>query len=230
MLFRGGWPVAAGPAPDRPPSRQSGSKNRRVPDQNPRLDAPTARLDQPDPGRLHDSTGNHGHMCHPPHLGLHPPRDPRSCVLPWSVWCVSRVEDPAGTPTKEAPLTHATPTSTITQRSPRNHTHSSPKPPAPRPPTEPGTPAPRHPGYSGTPVRRLPGCPAFRLPGTPQVHLASRWRGATYRGRWVRRGCGWASRWGLGGRGGGGGLVGCGRWGVVGRMGRCGGGVERWGG
>jgi hypothetical protein len=51
------------------------------------------------------------------------PRDPRSCVLPWSGRCESRGEAPEGTP--KAPLTHAAPTSTITQRRPRNHDPSS---------------------------------------------------------------------------------------------------------
>jgi hypothetical protein len=56
----------------------------------------------------------------PNDAGYSSPRDPRSCVLPWSVWCGSRVEDPEGTP--KAPLTHTTPTSTLTQRSPRTNT------------------------------------------------------------------------------------------------------------
>jgi hypothetical protein len=46
------------------------------------------------------------------------PRDPRSCVLPWSRRRVSRVPDPAGTP--KAPLIPTVSTRTITQRRPRN--------------------------------------------------------------------------------------------------------------
>ena len=57
---------------------------------------------------------------HHPDPAQTPPRDPRSCVLPWSGWGGSRVEtcfDPEGTP--KALLTHPSTTSTITQRRPR---------------------------------------------------------------------------------------------------------------
>ncbi len=61
------------------------------------------------------------------------PRDPRSCVLPWSGWRGSRVEDPAGTP--KAPLTHATPTSTIHAAEPANHADVCPREPRRRLPS-----------------------------------------------------------------------------------------------
>ena len=64
--------------------------------------------------------------------GSTPPRDPHSCVLPWSGWCVSRVE---ACSIPKAPLTHAAPTSTI---------RSGAANPFPCEATAPRTPAPPH--------------------------------------------------------------------------------------
>ena len=58
-----------------------------------------------------------GRPCRPGPAAHSSPRDPRSCVLPWSRRRVSRVPDPEGTP--KAPLIPTVSTRTITQRRPR---------------------------------------------------------------------------------------------------------------
>ena len=89
-------------------------------------------------------------------------RDPRSCVLPWPRWWVSRVElvrSPKGTP--KAPLIPAGLASTITQRRPRNHTANAPG--ATTAPMHRAQPQPQCVGASISPMRLKQ--PQFQCPG-----------------------------------------------------------------
>ena len=64
-----------------------------------------------------------------PRCSSHASADPRSCVLPWSTGCGSRVETCSSPQGREAPLTRTTTTSTLPQRRPRNHSPNAPPQP-----------------------------------------------------------------------------------------------------